>query len=543
MLKGARTFPLQAGAKVPLPGSHGHLEARPKPGESWLGSGHNYGIALDGQYLLLDVDEPEKFNALGLAWPNTWLQKTRRGFHYLFRYDGPGKNARLPGADVKIRGYLVGPGSVVEGHTYEVLENTEPVPAPQWAVDLVQGTQKQNAEVSERSAIPNGEHDNFLVSVAGFLRGRHGLSEEAIAEALGSGPLSVLEGIDEARPYTESDLGRIAHSVAHYAAGERDKGWAGADLIPASGLDFVGPPTRWWLRGFIPRGQLVMLYGKGGIGKSSLGSWLAAKVTARGGKFGFIGIEESFTRFAWRAVLGGANPDMLFGFPHPTAISLPDGAGTLTEVCQDAGLDFLYFDSIYSHFAPGEGLNAAERARRCLAPLAETAQRHGITVLGVFHENKAGALLGSVEMENVARLLLHLTRGEQGSAYLSVEKTNFKNPETLLKIIGQEQVLRDPLTGEVQLEEQDDKGTMAPERMFVVEGYEEVSKRVVDIDEIEEPIEAKLEVILRESPDATNEQIAEQLGCSLRWVERHSKEVRRRVKQELFASPIEHMLP
>ena len=132
----ARLFPLQSNSKIPLRGTRGHLDALPAEQVAIVG---NYGIALDEQWLLVDIDRPD--DPIAVEWtarlPETWTQKTARGSHRLYRLPKghEGKNAHFPAGDLKVKGYLVGPGSEVDGKIYHVLDGRDPVPAPAWLLE------------------------------------------------------------------------------------------------------------------------------------------------------------------------------------------------------------------------------------------------------------------------------------------------------------------------------------------------------------------------------------------------------------------------
>lgn len=437
-------FPLRDNSKEPKT-PHGHLNSIKAPRGRPRG---NYGISLDrphSQYIVVDIDtdHPER-HLLEDNLPQTWEQKTSRtdadGRHFLYKvpigYVGSGKRnwngtdgKKI--ADIKAKGYIVGPGSVVNDNEYKMINKVEPVDAPKWLLDFCYVENQEIVPSEEQDGIPNGDHDSFLASLAGFLRGRHALSEPTIQRVLRNGPLFALQGVDSTRPYQDSDLARIARSAARYEA-EKDEvislspeGWQ-----TALDIDTSLPLKDWILYNYIPEGELCLIYGKGGIGKSTLASWVCAQALSKGKAVGFCGVEEPFARFAVRTRMSGptipveefsrlVNIGNLWKFPE-------DG-DRLRNALEQYRLDVLYFDSIYSHFGDVQG-HEGVRARLCLSPLAAIAQEMGITVIGTFHENKAGALMGSSEMENVCRVLLHATRPKGRVFRLNVAKTNFTEP-------------------------------------------------------------------------------------------------------------------
>ena len=108
----ARVFPLAPGSKVPLRGSHAHHDA--SPWASYKDVGGNLGIALDGQFLLVDRDRKgEDVTAFESRLPLTWMQRSAvRGDHRLYRVPSEfkGRNSKWPGGELKVNGHAVAPG-------------------------------------------------------------------------------------------------------------------------------------------------------------------------------------------------------------------------------------------------------------------------------------------------------------------------------------------------------------------------------------------------------------------------------------------------
>jgi hypothetical protein len=460
----ACVFQLEANSKRPPFGFMG-AHHRATPWQQALlvpGPAASYGIRLDGQYLLVDfdVDSPEAMNALA-SLPPTWSQRSRRGPHLLYRPppNFVGKNCDwyvdgVKFGQLKINGYGVGLGSTVDGHIYTAIDGRDPQPAPQALLDYcATALITHTGTLNSRDLIAMGERDNELTSIAGFFR-RHGYTEEAIQTALWGIVRSGLVEQPLGNEILQKDCVRIAHSAMKWAAeipmGPLTPGaWRSAKEV-----ELVGPPVEWLILDFIPKNELSLVYGDGGCGKSSWGGWLASEVTNRHGSFIFAGIEEPFERFAQRAVQGGALEERLFDIPQAYKLRFPRDADALEEALMLAKPTCLYFDSIMSHFPPGnDGTNIAERTRHVLGSLSGVAQRTGVTIVGIFHENKAGEYSGSTEMRNVARYLLHAQREEGADRMtLAVEKYFIRDPKLLAIFIGEEVVKMDPGTGRVQYE-------------------------------------------------------------------------------------------
>ena len=495
---GAPLFALPPGSKSPYRGTdrHGHKDAVSFE-QLHLEPNENYGIALDGYLLVVDFDR-EDTEGFADRLPPTLVVRTRRGSHWYYRVPPGyrGSNRKFAAGDIKCNGYTVGPGSVVEGRTYLVEIGKEgPADAPEWLLDYCAA----RAEVPELSSggiesdcIPDGGRDNALASIAGSMR-KYGLSESAIRAHLWSLVENGLVEQPEGREVTYADCRRIARSISHKdpetILGPIDS----ASLVWLPEAIQIKKPTDWWIYGFVPKGELVLVYGEGGIGKSSFAAWVACQVASKGGKTLVISMEEPFDRFAWRCYLSNiAVPESVGSLGNPAAFMTPNTVERLEEIIRESGIDLVYIDSIYSHFGGVAGMNAAERSRYCLGPLANLAIATGTTILGTFHENKSGQYLGSTEMKNVPRIVLHATRKQiDGSPLIvRVEKTNFVDPDYALSFTGEKLPMVNRETGEVQLEIKRD-GSTGPQEIIIAKQSEDISTDIalaneIDINEIEE---------------------------------------------------------
>jgi AAA domain-containing protein/bifunctional DNA primase/polymerase-like protein len=480
---------LKPGEKVPDPAKNpnGTKDAQPvKPGKRPNG---NYGIRLDGQYIVVDIDcdnpDRESFEA---SLELTWSQRTARtdvvGMHYLYRvpegYIGSGKRVWLGAdgnriADIKAKGYIVGPGSTVNGRQYTMINATDPVEAPAWLLDFCRIQPQEELQGGCSSdGIPNGEHDSSLAKGLFLLATNLGLGEEALKKVLREGLYSVLQDVDPSNPYTEADDIRLAHSAVSkgtYKAlelVEEDETWK-----TALDIDTKHPLEEWYLYNFIPKGELVLQYGAGGIGKSTWMSYLAATLIDKGITFGFSGSEEPFDRFTVRTHLSNRRLAMSsFGnlFDIGNHWRFPRDADKLRAKLETCPLKILYFDSIYSHFEMTDNFsNAAEKTRACLSPLASIAQDLGITIIGTFHENKASEYLGSTEMLNVSRVVLQASRSGEGPLKIKVRKTNFNQPDYSLNMLGDYEKA-ESLDGDPWMEVNED-GIISQKELYVVKTH------------------------------------------------------------------------
>jgi hypothetical protein len=234
--RGWPVFPLVDGGKKPLPGSHGCLDATLDRNriEAWC-TEHptaNVGIATGRRAGLLVVDIDPRHNGQWLdalrelALPRTMTVRTwSGGFHLYYQLtgDGPGSGTDLlPGIDWRCNGgYVVAPGSVVEGKLYEIARNLPLVPVPASLLARIETHRKQARRVEldgeGRMVIESRRRNETLFQAACALR-RFGVDALPL--------LQCLREINAAhcRPaLSDAELATIAASAARYAPAEQHR--------------------------------------------------------------------------------------------------------------------------------------------------------------------------------------------------------------------------------------------------------------------------------------------------------------------------------
>lgn len=474
----ALVIQLRDNAKEPAT-RHGHHSGVPLADLPALG--RNIGIVLDGRFIAVDIDNPHaeqaRFLERRLAEHPTWQQKTGHGRHYLYRVPQgfKGHNTALGGhnaadgaahyADIKSLGYIVAPGSAVLctkpckcGLLEYTMENdVDPVMVPEWLLLELEKSRvrTQSTPVQETSGIPSGKHNQYIFETLCSQRAKYGLAEAALLH-VARGLLPVLEGVNEADPFTEAQLARLAHSAARYDAPEADIGpILPKNTIRMEDVSLITEPARWWVPGILHSEHLTLVYGDGGAGKTTLASHVVADVTRQGGMVYLFCIEESPIEFTRRAVMMGAIRENIHAHERPSGIHFPKHLPALREIIAYGRYDMVYFDSITSHKDTTAGLNIAERTRLSFGPLEELCQERKVAMYGNFHKNAQGEYSGSTEMLNVPRHVLHVRRKlvEGAPLQVLVKKSNLDvDRSTVYQFLGTKVVIKDPLTGKVQKE-------------------------------------------------------------------------------------------
>lgn len=220
---------------------------------------------------------------------------------------------------------------------------------------------------------------------------------------------------------------------------------------------YTAQATEWLWPGVIPAGEMTILAGDGGLGKSTLTAWIAAKVTT--GQFkGLTGM-----RSAW-VLLGEDDPGRVLKLRYRAAgcdmhkvgvlaaaadsdtrgddvLSLPSDFPELAAQIEQSRPELLIVDplsaflgsSVDAHRDGGQG-----GMRGVLGPLARIAHTYGTTVIVCAHLNKGSGpastrVAGSSGLRNAGRNLLVMaphpdareSGDDDGRRLLGIDKSNY----------------------------------------------------------------------------------------------------------------------
>ena len=230
----------------------------------------NYGVVPLGSLLIIDADGPEGETAVAaLGLPVTMTVKTHRGHHYYFTVAGfaAEKLPKLGMVDYRhsANGYVVGPSSRhVRGTIYRLTGRGEEVAS----VDMTAfgKARKLRVDFSPKSdKIAEGGRNNELTRIAGALRA-FGASQRAISRAL-----KAVNDADCSPPLLPNEVEKIAASVSRYPSAR--------ERVFSDIADVEVEKVEWLYAPYLPRGVLVMLDGRPGLGKSNFVAALAAALT------------------------------------------------------------------------------------------------------------------------------------------------------------------------------------------------------------------------------------------------------------------------
>lgn len=183
--KGYRVFPTQVNSKQPPRGFRWREEATTDPatiGRWWAEEDYNVATALEGEQSVADTDGMEaeaSWDTFGR--PETFTIRTPRGgYHYHLVGRLPNTASKFgPGLDTRGEGgYVLLPGSVIDGKEYVVVWDAPPAPVPEPLAALAMGSKRADAG---KPQVPkaNGHYDEALA----LIKAREWLAKQEVPQA------------------------------------------------------------------------------------------------------------------------------------------------------------------------------------------------------------------------------------------------------------------------------------------------------------------------------------------------------------------------
>ena len=208
----------------------------------------------------------------------------------------------------------------------------------------------------------------------------------------------------------------------------------------------------------IPRGQITLIGGEGGSGKTSL--WIDIVAAISSGRPSVLekdtpfedlqepqrvvifNAEDDLERVLKRRLrAAGANEDNVFSLSltEKAFSEIKMNSSKIEGIIERYRPALMVFDPLQAFIPPEVNMGARNAMRACLAPLITLGEKYGTAFLIVLHTNKmAGAwgrrrLSDSSDIWDIARSVLMIGTTGDGKRYCSQEKNNFgRMAETIL---------------------------------------------------------------------------------------------------------------
>lgn len=225
------------------------------------------------------------------------------------------------------------------------------------------------------------------------------------------------------RPEDLEPQARATPTVPEPTASPRN-GFSGRrlTLTPASAIRVQR--VKWLMLGRMALASLSLLAGLEGLGKSTIGYWIAARVTRGelpGEHYGTPrGVLISASEDSWghtivpRLIAAGADLTRVFRVEVFIAdidvgLMLPIDLRDVEEAVGQVDAALLLLDPLMSRLDAAMDSHRYQDVLRALEPMAKLAERTGLSILGLIHHNKSGSsdplqsVMGSKGFTSVAR--------------------------------------------------------------------------------------------------------------------------------------------
>ena len=261
-------------------------------------------------------------------------------------------------------------------------------------------------------------------------------------------------------------------SVNALSRGAADEHERGARLRIVNAEDVALVPIGWLIRNRIPRNELTVFDGDGGIGKTTVAANFIATLTTRAplpdgscrGPMTCLIVAEEDRRETLVARLRVASAELSRVKFAPVVewaggegtFRIPDHIALLRSAAAEVQAEYIYIDALFDHFGSatdGRRLNPSYPAdvREALRPLTRLAHESAKTIVATRHWGKSTTSAkhrgyGAADLTNVARAVLSFAKHptSEGRYVIATAKQNLgKQTDALVYSIESAQVVDD----------------------------------------------------------------------------------------------------
>lgn len=456
----------------------------------------NIGIATGDGLTVIDVDT---ITAHGVDGENSMLEyQVDNGFinetlevttptggkHYYYLTDNEYSNKAsiLPGVDVRgLGGYVVGPGSTINGTLYEAKQLTEPQRANSEVLQLLGACKKRETSTDPFEAlekgysetlIPQGSRTDYLIKqCAQLCDGTKTLETmkrmiQVINENNLETPLTDRELETEVFPSLERFKKHEAKKVDPETSIDPNK----INLVNVS--DIEKERVEWLVPGYIPKGTITIIGGDGGLGKTSLWCNIASAISngtpcvlqennevlyPQGEVIYFSGEDDTARVLRDRLEQNGANLDNIKTLPmdDDAFTSLSIGGALIEGIIEARRPMLVIFDPI-QQFIKNADMSKRNDMRHTMTSLSKLGKKYGTTFILVMHTNKRDKigsfrdkLSDSADLWDISRSVLALGRNQNNENFITHEKSSYSiRQNAILYHIENGRIIRDSVETE-----------------------------------------------------------------------------------------------
>lgn len=451
----------------------------------------NIGIATGDSLTVIDVDT---ITAHGVDGENSMLEyQVDNGFinetlevttptggkHYYYLTDNEYSNKAsiLPGVDVRgLGGYVVGPGSTINGTLYEAKQLTEPQRANSEVLQLLGACKKRETSTDPFEAlekgysetlIPQGSRTDYLIKqCAQLCDGTKTLETmKKMIQVINENNLEI--------PLTDKELEmEVFPSLERFKKHEAKKVDPETSIDPnkinlVSVSDIEKEYVEWLVPGYIPKGTITIIGGDGGLGKTSLWCNIASAISngtpcvlqenndvlcPYGEVVYFSGEDDTARVLRPRLEQNGANLDNIktISMDDDAFTSLSIGGALIEGIIEARRPMLVIFDPI-QQFIKNADMSKRNDMRQIMTSLSKLGKKYGTTFILVMHTNKRDKigsfrdkLSDSADLWDIARSVLALGRNQNNENFITHEKSSYSiRQNAILYHIENGRIIRD----------------------------------------------------------------------------------------------------
>lgn len=451
----------------------------------------NIGIATGNDLTVIDVDTIASHGVDGensmleYQVDNGFINETLEvttptgGKHYYYLTDNEYSNKAsiLPRVDVRgLGGYVVGPGSTINGTLYEAKQLTEPQRANSEVLQLLGACKKRETSTDPFEAlekgysetlIPRGSRTDYLIKqCAQLCDGTKTLETmKKMIQVINENNLEI--------PLTDKELEmEVFPSLERFKKHEAKKVDPETSIDPnkinlVNVSDIEKEYVEWLVPGYIPKGTITIIGGDGGLGKTSLWCNIASAISngtpcvlqenndvlcPYGEVVYFSGEDDTARVLRPRLEQNGANLDNIKTIPmdDDAFTSLSIGGALIEGIIEARRPMLVIFDPI-QQFIKNADMSKRNDMRQIMTSLSKLGKKYGTTFILVMHTNKRDKigsfrdkLSDSADLWDIARSVLALGRNQNNENFITHEKSSYSiRQNAILYHIENGRIIRD----------------------------------------------------------------------------------------------------